>query len=85
MQCGKMENYTRTRVVLGYSTRLYISEEELTAFKLSGAYQKIEYVDSKGRLHRTDGPAVEHSCGCTQVYVHGVFFSSGQHCGHPDF
>ena len=52
-------NYTKIKITLKDYIELIISEEELIIFKLSGAYNYIEYLNSKNELHRTDGPAEE--------------------------
>jgi hypothetical protein len=37
----------------------------------------IEHRDAQGRLHREDGPAVEHANGSTKWYLHGVRHREG--------
>ena len=75
-----MENYTKIRVHINAETKLYVSEEELVVFKLSGDYM-VEYLNDKYELHRTDGPAIEYACGCSASYVRGILhFTSKKKC-----
>ncbi len=64
-------NYSKIRLTLKDRTQVYISEEELVIFKLSGKYLYIEYLNKKGKLHRTDGPAIELANGRKEWYVEG--------------
>ena len=64
-------NYTKIKVVLKDSTELVSSEEERTIYQLSGEYFYIIYLNDEGRLHRTDGPAVEWASGSKMWWVNG--------------
>ena len=64
-------NYTKIRIVLKDATELYISEDELTVFKLSGDYHRIDYLNDKDQWNRLDGPAIEWANGDKSWYVDG--------------
>ena len=52
-------NYTKIKVVFKDNTVLYISEDEVVIYQLSGDYHSIEYQNDEHNWHRTDGPAYE--------------------------
>ena len=56
-------NYTKIRIVFKDYSELYISEDEVDVFKLSGNYRFIEYRNAEDALHRLDGPAYEGEDG----------------------
>ena len=64
-------NYTKIKVVLKDNTELYIDEDELIVFKISGDYQYIAYLNDKNENHRLDGPAFEWADGYKERYVDG--------------
>jgi hypothetical protein len=64
-------NYTKIRVTLKDNTELYIDEDELIVFKLSGEYKYIEYLNDKDEWHRLDGPAFEGASGSKEWWVGG--------------
>jgi hypothetical protein len=49
--------------------QLYVNEDELLVFKLSGEYRYIEYLNDKNDYHRLDGPAFESSDGYKAWWV----------------
>ena len=64
-------NYTKIEVVFKDNTRLYISEDEVVVYQLSGDYNYIAYLNDKGQAHRLDGPAIEGAEGYKGWYVNG--------------
>ena len=68
-------NYTKIRIVFRDYSELYISEDELVVYQLSGDYEYIEYKNDKGQTHRLDGPAYEWANGSKYWYVNGKEYS----------
>jgi hypothetical protein len=68
---GYVDNYTMIKLTLKDNTELFIDEDELVVFKLSGEYRYIEYLNDKTAYHRTDGPAVVWSNGRKSWWVDG--------------
>ena len=64
-------NYTKIKVVFRDDTALYISEDEIVVYQLSGDYNYIAYLNDKGQAHRLDGPAIEGADGGKRWYVNG--------------
>jgi hypothetical protein len=64
-------NYTKIRVNLKDWTFLYVNEDELLVFKMSGEYRCIDYLNDENRYHRTDGPAIEYVHGTKSWWVDG--------------
>ena len=56
-------NYTKIKISFRDNTELYISEDELVVYQLSGDYYYIAYQDNNRYSHRTDGPAHEWADG----------------------
>ena len=64
-------NYTKIRMVFKDDTELYISEDEIVVYQLSGDYKYIEYQNDKEQAHRVDGPAYEWADGGKWWFVNG--------------
>ena len=64
-------NYTKIRIVFKDYTELYISEDEIVVYQLSGDYRYIVYLNDNGQRHRLDGPAYEGADGSKEWYVNG--------------
>ena len=68
-------NYTKIRIVFKDDTELYISEDEIVVYQLSGDYKYIEYQNDKEQAHRLDGPAREWANGSKWWYVDGKAYT----------
>jgi len=66
-----MKNYTKVKVYLRNNIVLEISDEELTAIKLSEEYMYIEYLNDAGMHHRVGGPAREWHMGSEEWFIDG--------------
>jgi len=65
-------NYTKIQVVFKDYTSVYISEDEIVVYQLSGDYHRIEYQNNEHQPHRTDGPAAIWTDGYKAWYENGV-------------
>lgn len=70
-------NYTKIKIVFKDHTSLYISEDEIVIFKLSGDYVNFAYLNDKDLLHRLDGPAIDVTDGSKYWYENGKRHRTG--------
>jgi hypothetical protein len=66
-----VKNYTKIKLTLKDNTELYIDEDELIVFKMSGEYDYIKYLNDRNERHRLDGPAVEYADGDSRWWING--------------
>ena len=76
-----LTNYTeikKIKVTFKDGTALYIDDDELTVFKLSGDYDYIIYRNAENQLHRGGGlPAIEWADGSKSWYENGQCYRAG--------